>query len=160
MAIIVETGAIVAGANSYVSEAELTTYATDRGLTLTATAAVLLIKAMDYLETLNYIGTKKESTQSLQWPRINVTIDGFAFLSTEIPKQLRAAQMALSVSIDAGADPLATIGRSTKREKVDVLEVEYMDGAAARAIISSVNAQLAKLLSGGTFGNTYRIDRV
>lgn len=160
MAIIVEDGSIVTGANSYTSEAELTAYAADRGVTLTAAESVLLIKAMDYLETLSYIGTKKTAAQPLQWPRTGVTIDGYSFASDAIPSQLKAAQLALAVSIDAGADPLATIDRATKREKVDVLEVEYMDNAASKAIISSVNAQLAKLLAGGNIGNSYRVVRV
>ena len=77
--IIVEDGSVVAGANSYVTEAELTTYAADRGITLTAATDVLLIKAMDYIESLSFIGTKFSEGQSLQWPRSNVYIDGFWF---------------------------------------------------------------------------------
>ena len=44
--IVVEDGTGTnAAANSYVTEAELTTYAADRGVTLTAATDVLLIKA-------------------------------------------------------------------------------------------------------------------
>ena len=41
--IIVEDGTVVPGANSYASEAELTTYAADRGITLTAATDVMQI---------------------------------------------------------------------------------------------------------------------
>ena len=56
--IIVETGAGLTNSNSYVSEADLATYATDRGITITGTAAVLIIQAMDYLESRQFLGTK------------------------------------------------------------------------------------------------------
>lgn len=160
MAIVVEDGTIVAGANSYASEAELTAYATQRGVTLTGTPEALLIRAMDYLETLEFIGTKKTSDQPLQWPRTSVYIDGYSFASDAIPQELKNAQMALAVSIDSGTDPMATLERATKREKADVLEVEYMDNASSVAIITSVNRLLRKLLAGGTGGGSYRVVRV
>ena len=56
--IVVETGSGSTTANSYVSEQELTTYASDRGVTLTGTASVLIIQAMDYLESKMFVGTK------------------------------------------------------------------------------------------------------
>lgn len=159
MAIVVEDGSIVTGANSYVSEAELATYEADRGLTISGDPLALLIQAMDYLETLYYIGTKKTSDQPLQWPRTSVYIDGYLFAPDAIPQELKNAQMALAVSIDAGTDPMATLERATKREKADVLEVEYMDNASSVAIITSVNRLLRKLLAGGTGGSSYRVVR-
>ncbi len=152
--IVVETGQGLANSNSYVSEAEVATYATDRGITLTASEDVLIIKAMDYLETLNYIGDKQTEAQALQWPRDNVYIDDFYIEPTTIPQELKNAQMSLCMSIDDGTDPMATIGRATKKEKVDVLEVEYMDNAASKAIVTSVNRMLSKLLKGGGVGST------
>lgn len=151
--IVVEDGTIVANANSYVSEANLTTYATDRGLTLVADESILLIKAMDYIESIGYKGVKVLSTQALQWPRYSVYLDGYYFPSNEIPKELKQAQMAVAVSIDQGDDPLATIGQGVKREKVDVLEVEYMPGSSSAPIIKSITSSLWKLLSGGGGGN-------
>lgn len=152
--IIVEDGSIVADANSYVSEVELTVYASDRGVTLAAPADQLIIKSMDYIESLDYIGEKKTQTQPLQWPRTGAYIDGFLFPDDEIPDDLKAAQMALCVSIDSGVDPMATVGRATKKEKVDVIEVEYMDNASAVPFITSVNSSLSKLLAGGGIGGT------
>ena len=62
---------ITVGTNSYATELELTTYASDRGITITAAdKTVLLIKAMDYLETRQFIGTKTVYNQALQFPRI------------------------------------------------------------------------------------------
>jgi hypothetical protein len=152
--IIVEDGSIVTGANSYNSEAELTTYAADRGITLTGTPAVLLIQSMDYTETRDFKGTKSTEAQGLQWPRHGVTIDGYYVDSNEIPKELKSAQLATCVSIDAGFDPLSTVDRATKREKLDSLEIEYQENASSAAMIRSVSIAFAKLVN-GTMGGLF-----
>ena len=158
--IIVEDGTVVAGANSYVTEAELATYATDRGVTLTAATDVLLIKAMDYIESLSFTGTKFSEGQPLQWPRSNVYIDGFYFVPTIIPPALQTGQIATALAIDSDNGPLATVGRSTKREKVDVIEVEYMSSAAAQPIVKTINAAMRKILvSGGSSMTTFAVIR-
>ena len=147
MAITVETGAIVANANSYVSTADFTTYATARGITLTSGAETLLIQAMDYIESLSYIGTKYTAAQGLQWPRSNVYIDGYLFDYDDIPQELINAQMQVAMAIDVGDGPLVTIDRATKRERVGEVEVEYTDGASSVATVRTINAMLWKLLS-------------
>ena len=152
MAIIVEDGTIVANSNSYVTELELTTYATDRGLTLTVATDVLLLKANDYLETLTFKGSRYTKDQSLQWPRTGVYIDGFSVAMDEIPNDLKTAQLALAVEIDSGNDPLAPVERSIKKEKVDVIEVEYMDGTRDSTYAPSYQRYLNKLVSGSTSG--------
>ena len=158
--IIIEDGTVVPGANSYVTEAELTTYAADRGVTLTAATDVLLIKAMDYIESLSFIGTKYSKGQALQWPRSNVYIDGFYFVPTIIPPALQTGQIATALAIDSDNGPLATVGRSTKREKVDVIEVEYMSSAAAQPIVKTINAAMRKILvSGGSSMTTFAVIR-
>lgn len=159
--IVVETGAVVPGANSYVTEADLTTYAADRGVTLTGSADVLLIQAMDYIEAQSFIGTKYTDDQPLQWPRAGVVIDGYPINANTIPAELKKGQMATALAVDAGNDPLATIKRSVKREKVDVVEVEYMDNAAAEQINRTINAALHKLLQAGGYGSggSFRVVR-
>ena len=156
MAIVVENGSIVAGANSYVSEADLTAYAASRGVTLTTikTTEQLLIIAMDYIESLSYIGLKQTESQPLQWPRESVYIDTYYIDAATIPRELKNGLMATAIAVSDGADPLATIGRATKKEKLDVMEVEYMDNAASTAITRTINASLKKLLKdGGSSGN-------
>ena len=160
MTIVVEDGTGLSNSNSYVSEAELTVYATQRGITLTGGTEALLIKAMDYLETLNYIGDKKTEEQALQWPRESVYIDGFYIEPSAIPQELKDAQMTLSIEIDEGNNPMATISRATKKEKVDVLEVEYMDNAASAEIIRSVSSMLRKLLATGSGATSFSVVRV
>ncbi len=149
MSLTVETGVIVANANSYVSTTDFTAYALARGITLTSGAETLLVQAMDYIESLSYIGTKYTAAQGLQWPRSNVYIDGYLFAYNDIPQELINAQMQVAMAIDVGNGPLATIARATKRERVGELEVEYTDGAASVSIVRSINAMLWKLLTNG-----------
>jgi hypothetical protein len=52
------------------------------------------------------------------------------------------------------------VERATKREKVDVIEVEYMDNAAAQTIVKTITAALRKLLvSGGSSTTTFAVTR-
>lgn len=158
--IIVEDGSIVTGANSYVSEAELVTYAADRGITLTGDTDELIIQSMDYIEGLEYIGVKSTQDQPLQWPRYNAVVDGYLIANDTIPNELKEGQMMTCISIDEGNDPLAVVTRATKKEKVDVLEVEYMDNASSSTVVKTINSKLRKLLaSGGNSGIAFTVVR-
>lgn len=152
--IIVETGAGLTNSNSYVSEADLATYAADRGVTVTGTAAVLIIQAMDYLESRQFLGTKSDITQALQWPRFGVEVDAYYVDADEIPTLLKQAEMEICISIDGGDDPLTNLSRETKREKVGDLEVEYAVGARPDTYLTAAEAKLRKLLV-----NPYKVYR-
>jgi hypothetical protein len=152
--IIVETGAGLTNSNSYVSESDLATYASDRGITITGTAAVLIIQAMDYLESRQFLGTKSDIDQALQWPRFGVEVDAYYVDSDEIPTLLKQAEMEICIAIDGGVDPLANLGRETKREKVGDLEVEYAVGARPDTYLTAAEAKLRKLLV-----NPYKVYR-
>jgi hypothetical protein len=150
--IVIEDGTGKTDSNSYASEAQLTSYATDRGLTISGTPADLLIKSMDYIEQQNFKGSKNTKEQALVWPRWGVYIDNFAIDSDEIPLLLQEAQMEVALGVDAGNDPLATVDRETKREKVDVIEVEYMDSARSQPYLKAAEFKLSKLLKSGSRG--------
>jgi hypothetical protein len=74
--IVVEDGTQIVNANSYVSIADMVSYALNRGVVLTAddATAAMLIQATDYLEAqaLLYQGYPSTDTQALQWPRQQV----------------------------------------------------------------------------------------
>lgn len=152
MAIIVEDGTVVAGANSYVSQADLSAYAAARGVTLVSGTETLLIQAMDYIESLNFIGVKWTRDQPLLWPRVDVFLNDYWQDVDDLPQQLLNGQMAVALAIDAGNGPLADVPRATKREKVGEIEVEYSDAAASSVIVKTINAQLGKLLASGSTG--------
>jgi hypothetical protein len=150
--IVVEDGTGLANSNSYASEAQLTTYAADRNVTVTGAADVLLITAMDYIEQQPFKGNKNTKEQALQWPRFSVWIDSYSIDSDEIPLLLLEAQMEAALAVDAGNNPSGTVDRATKREKLDTLEVEYMDGARDQEFNRALETKLRKLLRVGTGG--------
>ncbi len=157
MALIVEDGTIVANADTYVSEAEYVDYALARGV-IVINAAQELIKAIDYLETLNYIGQQKTQAQSLKFPRSDIILDGFEIADNEIPRRLVVAQMMLAMEILKGNDPMATLGRKVKSEKLDSMQKTYDDNSRDRKKIVSVDAYLSGLIeySGTVNLGTYR----
>jgi hypothetical protein len=149
--ITVEDGTGKTDSNSYASEAELATYAADRSITVSGTAAVLLITAMDYIEQQPFKGTKGTKEQALQWPRFGVTVDGYPIDNDEMPQLLKDAQIEAALAVDGGTNPSGNVDRATKREKLDGLEVEYMDGARDEELNRALELKLSKLLknSGG-----------
>jgi hypothetical protein len=154
--IIVEDGSIVANANSYVTTAEFTQYCADRNITISGTygdESELLILSMDYFEQQPFRGIKFIETQPLQFPRSDLYVDGYLTDSDAIPKLVKDAQITIAVSIMAGNDPLSTVDRAVKREKVDVLEVEYMDNASISTVIRSIGNAMRKLVTSGSMGN-------
>jgi hypothetical protein len=157
--IIVEDGSNVSGANSYITEAELATYAADRGITLVGDPNQLIVLSMDYIESLKYKGVKFSEEQPLQWPRYNVIVDGYYVDSDEIPKELVQGQLATAIAIDQGNGPLNVIERTTKREKVDVLEIEYSDSSTSKSIDPNISNSLQKLLKAGSGGTSYTVVR-
>lgn len=142
--------AVTVGVDSYIDEAELTTYAGNRGITLTGDPSVLLIKAMDYLESQSFIGVKTDPAQALQWPRSEAYIDGVLIDPYTVPQEVKDAQAVIAVSIEQGFDPLATYGRAIKRRKTDVLETEYMDGARDTSYSPNITRALEKIVTSGS----------
>lgn len=137
MALTIETGAIVAGADSFATAAELATFAAAYGLTVPATAAeqeVLLRRAAVAMASLPWRGERVSAAQTLAWPRIGVSAHGFAVAATAVPAAIKQGQMALAAEIHADdlAPPDEKKGAIT-REKVDAIEVEYAQARASRA---------------------------
>lgn len=136
MAIIVEDGTIVSGANSYISTEEAEAYIELNLQTIPADATLELyiIRAKDYLESKRnlYQGTKVSSTQPLQFPRYNVYIDGFLQSYEEIPSILKEAQNILVLAQVEGKNLFASntfdINSNLKRTKVAGFEREYFEG--------------------------------
>jgi len=156
--IIVEDGTIVANANSYVSAADLGTYASNRGVTITGTEEDLLIEAMDYIESLEFIGLQLTENQALAWPRSGAVKKKIYWYDTnEIPQLLIDGLCEVALAIDAGNSPLDNLERATKREKVGDLEVEYKDSSANSVIVKKINAKLKALLV--VSGNGYPVGR-
>lgn len=166
MALIVETGAIVANANSFNDLAALRAYALARGVALSATDSVveaLSFKAMDYIaaQEPRMEGSRVSADQELCYPRECVTINGFDVAIDAIPKALKSAQCQLVIDAHNGIDLMPSAqGAAVKREKVGPLETEYAvggaDGTGRVPDLAAAEALLAPLYGSGGFLITER----
>ena len=135
--------ATLAGAtsNSYVTEAEADAIAanlpfSDEWAALTAEDKALgLIVSTRWLETLSYQGTRCTSTQRLKWPRKDAECDGQTSVCTAIPYTIQETEVILAYQyvlepssfpgFGGSSGDAAPAGTYVKRQKIDVLEIEY-----------------------------------
>lgn len=157
MALVIETGAGVAGANSYASVLELKTFAGNRGLEIPAVTGDLekaLVLACDKLETYRFKGAKVDPLQALAWPRSEVYLEDATEPLAEdfIPDRLKMAQCQFAVEVANGTDLQPTgDGREIVMEKVDVLETKYAERGAGAVSPQFTKAEgfLSSLLENG-----------
>ena len=94
-----------------------------------------LIVATRWLETLSYGGTRCSTTQRLKWPRKDAECDGQVSTCSEIPYTIKEAEVILAYQyildpksfpgFGGSAGDSAPTGTYIKRQKIDVLEIEY-----------------------------------
>ena len=172
MAFTVETGAALAGANSYATTDEADDYFFDRNM-LSWTDAELtakekaLLDASQYLDaTYRWVGARKTQAQGLGWPRsVARDGDGFSIADGIVPRKVKEAAFELAL-VALTADLLAPLERGgaikRKLEKVDVIEeeTEYQDGAPAHRTYPLVDRMLAGLYESRAGGINLRVVRV
>lgn len=177
MALVIETGAIVTGANTFASVAQLDAFAALRGITIagdTAAKEVLLIKAMDYIEAQErrFKGYRRKAEQPLSWPRTHVVLyyteqyryingyenvtQGQYFPDDAIPEKLIAAQCQLAIDVQT-VDLLPTVtpdSRDVQREKVGPIETTYFAGGQRMnsPLMARAEALLEALCGATAFG--------
>lgn len=168
VALVVEDGSNVSGANSYNSADEIIAYAADRNVTLVADDVPgMAIAAMDYLRQFNnrWKGSRTYSTQRLAWPReYAYIVDAFtAFPSDEIPEELKSAQAQLVIEISKGVAllPTQTNEAFIVREKTGPLETEYSEAVRMASgnlpTMPAVSILLADLIDGSSRLRSVRI---
>lgn len=153
--ITIETGAIIVGAESYVTAADCDAYHAKRGnAAWTGTDAVkeaAILKAAAYLDGHYCNRFKGEQyqplLQNMQWPRTGVIVQGgYLFPSDSIPQKLQDSQCELAlIALSSDLAPILSAG--IKREKLDIIETEYFAGTpAGTTVYTVVNNLLADLL--------------
>lgn len=156
MALTVEDGSGVTWANSYVTVDEIKAFCEARGLSLPTpdtAIEVFAVQAFDYVESYRtrYQGMKTLPSQRTQFPRSGVVIDGYYLPTNEIPAELKDAQCQATFEASE-TDLMPNSSAGIKKEKVDVLEVEYQDspgGVAASPSFPKVDVLLAPLMNVG-----------
>jgi len=161
VAIIVEDGTNVAGANSYVSRADYIAYGAARGTTIedSEKADQNLINAMDYLNVQCVKGEVVFITQPLPFPRWKL-VDGDDEGPWTIPANIKLAQMQLALDVRNGIVllPSRSAEPQVKREKVGPIETEFFAPAGYAPDIPLAAALLAPFQCGQGFKlKTYRV---
>ena len=151
---IVEDSTGLSNANSLASVQDFKDYYSLRNIdvsTLTDTQIEgFLVLGTDYIvQKYDFKGSKLKDTQSLPFPRVvnNETI---------FPINVKYATILLAFKSQNGS-LLADSQQQVKKEKVDVLEVEYMDGSSSEVVYNDVLGYLKPYLSNA--GNVYNISR-
>lgn len=146
-----------AASNSYVTLVEAEEYLTAK-ITNTDWNALndedkagLLISAARQLDLLYWQGSVVDNTQALQWPRYGmVNNHGWPVLPTEIPKDLKAAQVELAYSLALGNFLLEPDTSATEFSRVAIgdLDVTYRDvPVTATSLPKIINKLLAPFLA-------------
>lgn len=146
--LIVETGQSSQTANSYISVADFKAWADLRGLTYGTDSVIeqQIFRAMDYIESLSFVGVKHTELQSLQWPRDRVIIDGYSVETNEIPKQLKnAVYEAVKIEID-GDSKLSAVDRETVSETVGDISITYKDNTGMTRQTPALSLALKKIV--------------
>ena len=151
---VYEDGTGLPNANSLASVQDFKDYYSLRNIsisTLTDTQIEgFLVLGTDYIvQKYDFKGSKLKDTQSLPFPRVvnNETI---------FPNNVKYATILLAFKSQNGS-LLADSQQQVKKEKVDVLEVEYMDGSSSEVVYNDVLGYLKPYLSNA--GNVYNISR-
>ena len=171
MAFTVETGAAIAGANSYATTDEADDYFFDRSSSSWTDAELIakeraLLDASQYLDaTYRWVGAKKTQAQGLGWPRAAACDpDGFSIATNIVPGKVKEAAFELAL-VALAADLLSPLERGgaikRKLEKVDVIEeeTEYQDGAPSNRTYPLVDRMLTGLYEGRAGGINLRVVR-
>ena len=167
MALVVEDGSVVTGANTYASIDTVDAYHAALGqATWTGDDAdkeTAILRAMRYVENLQWNGTKTAQANPLSWPRDDTyDRDGVEYASNMVPDAVVNAlcEAALIELTDQGAlrPTQATTGQ-VKRQKVDVIETEYFESNYSRQSFDAINGELIGLV-GGSGGNSVKLVRV
>lgn len=148
MALVIEDGSGVSGANSYITANEWDAWATARGISHShSTTAIehFILRAMDYFETLNFLGRKATDSQPLQWPRVEVVIDTYSIDSDEIPLEVKKAVYELVKLESDGDSKLTPQDRQAEKEKIGEIEVTYSASASMRRSTPAVSYALKKI---------------
>lgn len=140
MALIIEDGSVVPGAESYASAADLVSYAVKFGVIIpadTVAQEALLRRGALAMDGMKWKGRKTDSDQALAWPRRDVELDCEIKPSNYLPARIQYGQMALAAEIYTDdTDPIDS--------RQGAVIMERVEGAVERqfAVINSNSQRL------------------
>lgn len=170
MSLIVETGAGLADAESYISVADTDAYWADVGDSLWATlnetekeqALRRAVRFMKAIYRTKWAGRRVLQTQALDWPRYNVLVEDLPVPSNTVPQEVRDACAELAIRAAAGPllDDADTSSTQIKKDKVGALETEYFQPHVEPAErFLTIGAMLQPYFGGAGGSNSIKLVR-
>lgn len=176
MALIIENGSIVTGAESYVSVTDADTYHLNRGNSIWKTSSVTakeaaLRKATSFVDNYyinRWKGMRTAISQPLQWPRQYVmqyeeyARAGYAqtpvyIESNVIPNELKYAICEAALrSLTTELLPDLDRGGKVKRVTIGPITEEYTDGAPATTTFTMIETLLSTLITAKNISTVVR----
>lgn len=145
--LVVETGSVVAGANSYVDVAGFKAVAANYadiapfGLTDEELSRIIL-RAMQFIDACNFKGQKVDPFHTVSWPRVDVNFAPYVLYPVDkIPPELITALALLVTGVIVEGEDVLVPPQNVRREKVGQLEAEfYSNGGVGTESVWQQNA--------------------
>lgn len=168
MALVIEDGTGVVGANTYVTIAGVRDYAAARGITIPAADSDVephVHLAMDWFEQQELKGVKTHVGQPLKYPRSNVMLDGVLLAEDEIPSlviRIVCEAAVTSVTIPLQMAYAGTQLGAVKMKKLDVMQKEFFapDYSTRHPTLVKLNAMLLPIIGSGLGSGRLTVNRV
>lgn len=160
MALVIEDGSGLPGAEAYVSVADADTYFAARGNAAwaaleTGAKEQALRAGADYLGSTygeQWKGERVSAVQALDWPRKCVKANGFKLDDDIVPVAVARANAEMAVRASAG-ELVADQGTQVTQETVGPITVAYALGARQGVKYAAVDGLLSALLRAGGSGS-------
>lgn len=153
---------------------DLIKFAAERGVTISEDEApVLIAKANDYLETLNWLGSPVNPEQEFPWPRTGVDFNGsilqdefgnaieispgVPFIASLIPRNVYRAIYRLCIEQKNGVDIQPTVaGKQIIEERIEgALTFKYDSASIGNPpVFPWIDALLGRWIKGSVNGGT------
>jgi len=154
MALVVEDGSIVANANSYVTRSDFIAWSLRRGYTVAddVLADNKLVIAFDFINGIesSLAGLLSVREQTGAYPRTDLVLQTYSWLSTEIPTQAKDYQMSLALDQVNGIDifnPPQSDSVAVRRSRVEgAVEEEYAVSDSSAFVYQSLSNRLRQIL--------------
>lgn len=142
---------LVVGTNSYIDRADADTYFEDAIHAAPWTASSndtkedALVTATRMLDRQEWVGTKTNPLQALDWPRTGVTYsDGTAVDPLTVPQFILDAtcELALALIVNPSIQSSTNSGSNVKRLKAGSAEIEYFNSTSGAGRFPTIVAEL------------------
>lgn len=165
MALVIETGAGLATAESYVSVVDLQAYAAARAITITATETQLeaaLRYATEWLDgRFEWRGAIAVLDQALGWPRVGASDDECRTIDfASVPRKvIRATSEVAIAHLSKKLNPVLDRGGMVESVQAGPVNVTYQPGAPAEATLPHVRRILRGLFEAAAGDSVVRLVR-